>query len=231
MLSAQVEYWKLQENKRHNYETEYQGRVALAETGRHNVETENLGWGTLSETARHNVVTEQTNWFNAKENQRHNVAGEQLGWFNATENQRHNLVTESQGSEKLAQGWESTKQGWAQVDVARWNAATNEMNAYTNARNAEINARNSDTMYFNALRGYEELDLQRERNEWEREHDSSRLSTQFLQFNNQRNQTEVNEYSAETQHNLGWANWWQKWALGLSGQFFEAAGDMFSSGF
>lgn len=59
MLGVQVEYWKLQETKRHNIETEDLGALNYLETKRHNVETENLGFSNLNESIRHNKVAEE----------------------------------------------------------------------------------------------------------------------------------------------------------------------------
>lgn len=113
MTHNQINYWNLQESKRHNVVTE-------TETNRHNVATENIDLGRLQETTRHNLATEgETNRHNVRtegqtdvnlglqqgtlsEVQRHNLASEQLGYGNLnlgygqlTEQQRHNVSTES----------------------------------------------------------------------------------------------------------------------------------------
>lgn len=82
MTHNQIEYWNLQESKRHNVVTE-------AETGRHNVATEN-------ETQRHNVETEEFNISQLQETQRHNISTE-------AETNRHNIATEANESAKLSE--------------------------------------------------------------------------------------------------------------------------------
>lgn len=82
MTHNQIEYWNLQENKRHNTVTE-------AETGRHNVVTE-------SETQRHNVETEEFNISQLQETQRHNLSTE-------AETNRHNTATETNELAKLSE--------------------------------------------------------------------------------------------------------------------------------
>lgn len=58
MLAVQVQYWTLQENKRHNKVVEDQGQQTINESVRHNVQSENIGWGQLGELTRHNKVSE-----------------------------------------------------------------------------------------------------------------------------------------------------------------------------
>lgn len=59
MLGVQVEYWKLQETKRHNVETEDLGFLNYLESRRHNVVSEDLGFSNLDESIRHNKVAEE----------------------------------------------------------------------------------------------------------------------------------------------------------------------------
>lgn len=80
MTTNQINYWNLQETKRHNVTTEN-------ETNRHNVVTEN-------ETQRHNQVTESIDLGELNERIRHNQVSEQLGWANLSETNRHNVATE-----------------------------------------------------------------------------------------------------------------------------------------
>lgn len=82
MTHNQIEYWNLQENKRHNTVTE-------AETGRHNVVTEN-------ETQRHNVETEEFNISQLQETQRHNISTE-------AETNRHNIAAEVNEAAKVSE--------------------------------------------------------------------------------------------------------------------------------
>lgn len=85
MLATQVQYWDLQERKRHNVATEAQARNELAESRRHNQEVES------------------TNWFSVKESQRHNIASENLGFATLAESARHNRSTESLEASKQAE--------------------------------------------------------------------------------------------------------------------------------
>lgn len=90
----QIEYWNLQENKRHNITTE-------TETKRHNVAGEGIDIGRLQETKRHNLVTEDISYRDLEERRRHNLRTEgqtdvslgiQAG--SLAEQKRHNLSTE-----------------------------------------------------------------------------------------------------------------------------------------
>lgn len=170
MLPAQVSYWTLQENKRHNLVTEDLGFKNLNETIRHNTVSE-------TETHRHNVETEKLGWFNADESRRHNLATEQvaienvgLGYANLSESVRHNRASEAiqstQAYASVMQGQaamenagtnylraqhdflyqqETLHQGWANIQNQQRLADINQQNADTNERNAEINQQNADT--------------------------------------------------------------------------------------
>jgi len=89
MTNNQIQYWKYQEDKRHNLESESLGRDTLGETKRHNIADESVKWFSATEQKRHNVVSEG-------ETERHNRADESVKWFTAQENQRHNLVYEAE---------------------------------------------------------------------------------------------------------------------------------------
>lgn len=95
MLNTQVQYWALQESKRHNLMTEAQARHELDETRRRNLETERQGRVSLDETSRHNREQENQGWFNARESARHNKESESVGWSTLQENTRHNQAYES----------------------------------------------------------------------------------------------------------------------------------------
>jgi inorganic pyrophosphatase/exopolyphosphatase len=82
MTRNQLEYWNLQETKRHNAATE-------GETGRHNVAEE-------GETKRHNVMSES-------EMQRHNMRTEMQTDTNLLETQRHNIATEGYTKQSVAE--------------------------------------------------------------------------------------------------------------------------------
>lgn len=83
MTTNQINYWKLQEDKRHNQASE-------SETARHNVVTErqknsdiDISRASLAENARHNVVNEQLNRVQYEENARHNRQQEQASFIQA----------------------------------------------------------------------------------------------------------------------------------------------------
>lgn len=87
MTGNQINYWNLQENKRHNVVTE-------EETGRHNRATESIDLGNLNETRRHNLATERLEGGKLSETTRHNLAYE-------NELSRHNKVGEEQNAVNL----------------------------------------------------------------------------------------------------------------------------------
>nr|AVX53438.1 putative ORF1 [Marmot picobirnavirus] len=89
MTANQINYWTLQENKRHNI-------VGERENTRHNMVTE-------GETQRHNIVTENVSISNLYESQRHNMATEELGRSQLAETQRHAKVTEAQTDKNIAE--------------------------------------------------------------------------------------------------------------------------------
>lgn len=95
MLNTQVQYWALQENKRHNLMTEAQAKSELDETRRRNLETERQGRVSLEEVSRHNREQESQGWFNARESVRHNKETESVGWSTFQETKRHNKAYES----------------------------------------------------------------------------------------------------------------------------------------
>jgi hypothetical protein len=125
MLAVQVQYWTMQENKRHNLVAEAQNRRNL-EIQQYNADTNRMN---ATENIRHNKAVET-------ETNRHNVVSENQGWAVITETNRHNLVMESQG--------------WANIDVATRNAASNELNAQTNRMNAQTNRLNYGVNAMNA---------------------------------------------------------------------------------
>lgn len=93
MLQTQVNYWTLQENKRHNFATE-----ALQSESNALVREQNqIGWFTAKETSRHNKEQESIGWTNANENIRHNKVSERLGFATLAETKRHNVQQEGIG--------------------------------------------------------------------------------------------------------------------------------------
>lgn len=90
MTQNQINYWNLQESKRHNVageqETNRHNVVTENETNRHNVATEGIDLGKLNETIRHNKASEglASRGYDIQESQlretnRHNIATENLG--------------------------------------------------------------------------------------------------------------------------------------------------------
>lgn len=80
MTNNQIQYWSLQETKRHNQAGESENIrhnvAAETETGRHNLATEQVDISKLNETVRHNQATEQFNISSLQETKRHNVETE-----------------------------------------------------------------------------------------------------------------------------------------------------------
>lgn len=103
MLQTQVQYWSLQEQKRHNIVTENQTDFVNAEVKRHNLATEGL-----------------TDWFN-RESKRHNMASESIGRTQASA-----ALQQAYAANRQADAAQ------AQAKVAATNAYTNWYNARTN---------------------------------------------------------------------------------------------------
>lgn len=89
MTQNQLEYNKLLETKRNNFEIE---RLTRARD-RANYE---LGSRTASENERHNRATEQLSVNTLAETKRHNIATENYQVLSLNEQQRHNKVTEAE---------------------------------------------------------------------------------------------------------------------------------------
>lgn len=113
MLAVQVQYWDLQERKRHNVVTERQGdrnlnilEAGQKETARHNLVSEELGWANLDETKRHNIVVEGI----SRDTYYVNAMNADTNRFNAETN-RMNAATNA-----------------AMVPIAQQNADTNRLN-------------------------------------------------------------------------------------------------------
>lgn len=121
MTNNQINYWNLQETKRHNV-------VGETETNRHNVATE-------TETNRHNVMTEKIDLGKLNETIRHNKAGEgltsrQLDIQEATlrETGRHNRATEGLTGQQLSLQNRQVDLGFGQLgESIRHNQATERL--------------------------------------------------------------------------------------------------------
>lgn len=95
MTKNQIDYWNMQEGKRHNQVTE-------RETERHGRATEQLQAGTLEEATRHDLAAESIDISKLGESQRHNQASEaleqgkiDLGRLELSESQRSHRANES----------------------------------------------------------------------------------------------------------------------------------------
>lgn len=66
MTANQLRYAELLETRKHNRETESQGRSGLQETKRHNIASEGIQSASVAEQRRHNVQTEGINWYSAQ---------------------------------------------------------------------------------------------------------------------------------------------------------------------
>lgn len=109
MTSNQINYWNLQENKRHNIageqETYRHNLVGEQETERHNRATETFSMQDLDEKSRHNQATEKLSNVDLtlehsrglrtlEESSRHNQAMEKAEFTGLGETMRHNLESE-----------------------------------------------------------------------------------------------------------------------------------------
>lgn len=152
MTHNQIEYWKLQEQKRSNLANE-------SETNRSNVarESENYRHNTATEaeTYRHNTVGEAQVWSAQAESKRHNLVTESQTWSSQAEAKRHNLASENLTAEGLdVQRQRNADLAWKEAtdvllhnesnrETQRHNRAqetTDQFKAYTNAYTAEAEA-------------------------------------------------------------------------------------------
>lgn len=93
MTSNLINYWRFNEDRRHNQASEAHNANVLEETKRHNLATEAYNSASLAESSRHNLAVEsethRSNVARETETHRANVAYE-------TESHRHNLAVESE---------------------------------------------------------------------------------------------------------------------------------------
>lgn len=137
MTNNQIQFAKLQEDRRHNL-------VSEGETGRHNVASEAVGrsqagasWASVAEARRHNTAQEGINWYTAESIGR--LQGAQTGYYGSLdqktsseiglgtarldEDTRHNLRTEEEALRHNVQtegiGWMDarTRQDAAQAQA------------------------------------------------------------------------------------------------------------------
>lgn len=128
MTNNQINYWNLQETKRHNVVSEDELKrhniAGESETNRHNVQQEYIGFGNLAETTRHNKATEGYSFASLAEATRHNKAAEalqsqsiDLGYDQLAETTRSNQERERQTRvrDELNYWVEATKNDIAKV--------------------------------------------------------------------------------------------------------------------
>lgn len=142
MTHNQIDYAKLQEDKRHNQEVELNARNVLAENVRHNSETERIQSETNvinsnhyanmdAESARHNQEVEA-------ETNRHNIVMEGI-------QQRQNRLTAQQNAIRLQELAETEAHNTEMEWIGHTNAQANLINANAADRNATTNFLNSGT--------------------------------------------------------------------------------------
>lgn len=132
MTKNQIDYWNMQEGKRHNIVTE-------RETERHGRATEQVQVGTLEEAARHNRATESLDISKLGETQRHNQASENieqgkvdLGRLELSESQRSHLANEA------LQGVDLNIKSAQQQETARHNFISEGLTRLQTAADAEL---------------------------------------------------------------------------------------------
>lgn len=142
MTHNQIDYAKLQEDKRHNKEVELNARNVLAENTRHNTETERIQHEANvinsnhyarmdAESVRHNQQVEA-------ETNRHNIAMEGI-------QQRQNQLTAQQNAIRLQELAETEAHNTEMEWIGHINASANTINANAADRNATTNFFNSGT--------------------------------------------------------------------------------------
>lgn len=157
MTTNQINYWNLQESRRHNVvsegETQRHNVVTETETNRHNVATEAIDISKLQETHRHNVVTEgqqdralDIQESGVRETQRHNQATENIDIGKLMETTRHNQAQEQIGKSQVDLGYANVGLGYANVglgysqlgETSRHNTALEDLQASRNAAMNEL---------------------------------------------------------------------------------------------
>lgn len=157
MTRNQIEYWNLQESKRHNVATE-------VEINRHNVATEGIDLGNLQETQRHNYATEGIELGKLGETRRHNVATEGISQFEA--NTRNQQVVENVRHNQAVEGFTGTDlsiRSDTLSETTRHNQATEGIERTKAEAQAEVNRANADLIKvqkeWEALKLRTDLDL------------------------------------------------------------------------
>ena len=139
MLATQVQYWTIQENKRHNIAMENLGNQQNTELIRHNLKTERQQDVNLQQERQRIDISRRS----VNESIRHNKAAESITQWANYESRRHNMANEAVARTNAL----ATLQ---QAQAAKLNAQTNQLNAYTNQRNATANIMNAKTNRLNS---------------------------------------------------------------------------------
>lgn len=148
MLATQIQYFKYKEDQRHNLVAESQNKEQLAiargnleENVRHNLQTEQVSWFNAQENQRHNLVNEDIAWANQHETVRHNTVMESQGFAALEESKRHNRAQESIGRTQARASLIQANASVGQAKAAWLNATTNQYNAVTSRMQLKNNTR------------------------------------------------------------------------------------------
>lgn len=120
MLQAQVNYWNLVENAKHNRATEQ------------------LGLDTLIESIRHSKVTEANESAKNKELQRHNMASETLESISNRAKMLSSEAAQMQAQTAAIRAGYDYEVGMGANAIAARNADTNAYNAQTSHENLDV---------------------------------------------------------------------------------------------
>lgn len=154
MTTNQIQYWNLQEQKRHNLATESQTDRNLTENERSHRANESLVLMQNLESARHNLAGElETNRHNVayeQETQRHNVAVEDFNNRSLIEVNRHNIATEGIENARVSLGYaqlaETTRHNKASENIAiQQNVETHR----SNVANEQIRSQSNQVSFQN----------------------------------------------------------------------------------
>lgn len=153
MLQAQVNYWTLLENAKHNRAMEALGAQTNAETFRHDVAQETLGSQSLAETKRHQMAQEElTSMSNraaliqAYSQQKRVEYDYQLGLGNLANSAKQaqaSLEQASAASQQAAVARLNAESNRIQARASQSQAATAEMNAETRRIEAALSGAQS----------------------------------------------------------------------------------------
>lgn len=148
MTANQLRYAELLETRKHNRETESQGRTGLQETRRHNVASEGIQGASVAEQRRHNVQTEGINWYSAQALA--NLQGAQEAKVTSEVGVQRDQLTET-----IAQNDASNALRRGELNETREH---NDVTENIGITNAQIYNRRTDTQNItdvaNTIRGY-----------------------------------------------------------------------------